>query len=218
MADISVKVLEPADSYDLCSLDEIKTMLGISLSDTSEDALLATWITQYSDVIATICRRTFAKEKVLETWRGDTMPFDTDNGRMFLTHYPVADADIESVTAPDGSTIDSTGYELENASGKLQFFNAQWSEPIRVTYTGGYDLPDETPPALKQALTLLVNNARIWQSRSLTSGVRSISHRESRVQFFDVNQAVAKMGGAGPIGMANEMVNSLLTAYIRYYV
>jgi len=207
MADISVKVLEPADSYDLCSLDEIKTMLGISLSDTSEDALLATWITQYSDVIATICRRTFAKEKVLETWRGDTMPFDTDNGRMFLTHYPVADADIESA-----------GYELENASGKLQFFNAQWSEPIRVTYTGGYDLPDEAPPALKQALTLLVNNARIWQSRSLTSGVRSISHRESRVQFFDVNRAVAKMGGAGPIGMANEMVNSLLTAYIRYYV
>jgi len=38
------------------------------------------------------------------------------------------------------------------------------------------------------------------------------------VQFFDVNRAVAKMGGAGPIGMANEMVNSLLTAYIRYYV
>ena len=218
MADISVKVLEPADSYDLCSLDEIKTMLGISLSDTSEDALLAMWITQYSDVIATICRRTFAKEKVLETWRGDTMPFDTDNGRMFLTHYPVADADIESVTAPDGSAIDSTGYELENASGKLQFFNAQWSEPILVTYTGGYDLPDEAPPALKQALGMLVQLARVWQSRGMTAGVRSISHRESRVQFFDIFSEMSKMGGPGPMGAAASMINSLLYKYTRFYV
>jgi hypothetical protein len=216
MADITVKVLEPADSYDLATLDEIKLMLGIAPSNTAEDELLAMWITQYSDVIATRCHRVFAKEKVIETWRGDTKPFDTDNGRVFLTHYPVADADIESITAPDGTTIDA-GYELDNACGKLQFFDATWSEPIRVTYTGGYDLPDDAPPALKQALALIVNSARIWQSRSLTSGVRSISHRESRVQFFDVNQAVAKMGGAGPIAMASEM-DTLLSAYMRYYV
>jgi hypothetical protein len=217
MADISVKVLDPADSYDLATLDEIKTLLGLPLTNTSEDEILQVWITQYSDVIATLCNRVFAKEKVIDSWRGDTKPFDTDNGRVFLTHYPVADADIESITAPDGTTIDA-GYELENASGKLQFFDATWSEPIRITYTGGYELPDEAPPALKQALALLVNNARIWQSRSLTSGVRSISHRESRVQFFDVNQAVAKMGGAGPLSMANEMVNSLLYKYTRFYV
>jgi hypothetical protein len=217
MADIIVKVITPAESYDLATLDEIKTLLGLALTDTHEDAVLAMWITQYSDVIATICHRVFAKEKVIETWRGDTKPFDTDNGRLFLTHYPVVDTDIESITAPDGATIDPTGYELENGSGKLQFFNATWSEPIRITYTGGYDLPEEAPPALKQALALLVNNARIWQSRSLTSGVRSISHRESRVQFFDVNQAVAKMGGAGPLAMASEMVNALLSAYIRFY-
>jgi hypothetical protein len=217
MADISVNVITPADSYDLATLDEVKMMLGLSPTDTSEDELLAMWITQYSDVIATICRRVFAKEKVIETWRGDTKPFDTDNGRVFLTHYPVADADIESITAPDGTSIDA-GWELENASGKLQFFATTWGEPIRITYTGGYDLPDDAPPALKQALSLLVGNARVWQSRSLTSGVRSISHRESRVQFFDVNQAVAKMGGPGPIGMASDMVDSLLSNYMRYYV
>ena len=216
MADIIVKVLDPADSYDLASLDEIKTLLGLPAADTSEDELLGMWITYYSDVIATLCNRVFAKEKVIESWRGDTKPFDTDNGRVFLTHYPVVDTDIESITAPDGTTIDA-GYELENASGKLQFFDATWSEPIRITYTGGYDLPDEAPPALKQALALLVQNARIWQSRALTSGVRSIAHRESRVQFFDINQAVAKMGGAGPLAMANEMVSGLLYKYTRFY-
>jgi hypothetical protein len=219
MADISVKVLIPAASYDLASLAEIKTMLGLSTADTSEDALLQVWISNYSDIIATMCHRVFAKEKVIETWRGDSKPLDSDNGRVFLTHYPVADADLLTVTGPDGTTIATSGYELENASGKLQFFNATWSEPVRITYTGGYLLPTNAPPALKQALGLLVQYARIWQSRALTSGVRSISHRESRVQFFDINAAMAKMaGGAGPLGMAHSMVMPLLSAYMRYYV
>jgi hypothetical protein len=217
MADISIKVITPATSYDLCTLDEIKTMLGIALTDTSEDVLLQLWITQYSDMIATVCKRVFAYETVEETWRGDSLPFDTDNGRVFLTHYPVADADIQSVTGPDGTDI-STGYELENKSGKLQFFNISWGEPIRITYSGGYQLPDEAPPALKQALGLLVQYARIWQSRALASGVRSISHRESRVQFYDFFASMAKLGGPGPIGWAHAMVEPLLVSYMRFYV
>jgi len=217
MADISIKVITPAASYDLCTLDEIKVMLGIAPTDTSEDQLLQLWITQYSDMIATICKRVFAYETVEETWRGDSKPYDTDSGRVFLTHYPVADADIQSVTGPDGTDL-STGYELENASGKLQFFNISWSEPIRITYSGGYQLPDEAPPALKQALGLLVQYARIWQSRALASGVRSISHRESRVQFYDFFASMSKLGGPGPIGWAHAMVEPLLTSYMRFYV
>jgi hypothetical protein len=217
MADISVNVITPAASYDLATLAEVKTLIGISSTDTSEDELLAMWITTYSDIIATMCHRVFAKETVIETWRGDTEPFDTDNGRIFLTHYPVSDADIVTVTGPDGTDLSGT-YELENKSGKLQFFNTQWSEPIRINYSGGYNLPGEAPAALKQALALLVQSARVWQSRSMTAGVRSISHRESRVQFFDVNQALAKMGAPGPLGMASGMIEPLLSAYTRYYV
>jgi hypothetical protein len=217
MADIGIKVITPASSYDLCTLDEIKVMLGIAPTDTSEDALLAIWITQYSDMIATMCKRVFAYETVEETWRGDLLPYSTDNGRVFLTHYPVADADIQSVTGPDGTDL-STGYELENKSGKLQFFNISWSEPIRITYSGGYLLPDDCPPALKQALGLLVQYQRIWQSRALASGVRSISHRESRVQFYDFLASMTKLGGPGPIGFANSMIAPLLSSYIRYYV
>jgi hypothetical protein len=218
MADITVKVIEEADSYDLVTLDELKTMLGIPESNTTEDPMLSIWISQYSDVIATMCNRVFAKEKVAETWRGDLPPYDTQNGRVFLTHYPVDDDDIEVVSAPDGATIDSEFYELENRSGKLQFFKSSWSEPIRITYTGGYELPDECPPALKQALAILVSAARVAQQRELTSGIRSISHRESRVQFFDVNQAMAKTGGSGPLAAAAETVNALLYHYIRIYV
>jgi hypothetical protein len=217
MADISVNVITPALSYDLATLDEIKTMIGIAPTDTSEDELLTMWITSYSDIIATLCNRVFAYEEVDETWRGDTKPFDTDQGRVFLTHYPVVAADIKSVTGPDGSDL-STAYELEERSGKLQFFNVSWSEPIRINYSGGYLLPDDAPAALKQALALLVQSARVWQSRSLTAGVRSISHRESRVQFFDIFASLSKQGMPGPLGMANGMVNSLLYKYMRFYV
>jgi hypothetical protein len=217
MADISTNVITPADSYDLATLDEVKTMLSISLTDTSEDTLLAMWITQYSDIIATTCNRVFGYETVIETWRGDTKPFDTDNARVFLTRYPVSPTDIVSVTGPDGTDLSGT-YELESNSGKLQFFNTSWSEPIRISYSGGYELQEEAPPALKQALGLLVQIARVWQSRSLTAGVRSISHRESRVQFFDIFQELGKMGAPGPLGMAQGMLNSLLYKYIRYYV
>ena len=135
------------------------------------------WIDQYSDVVATMCNRVFAYEKVEETWRGDLPPFDAP--RLFLTHYPVADADIASVELPRGSVLDPANYELENASGKLRIDGA-WAEPVTVTYSGGYDLPEEAPPALKAATGLLIQAARLQARMNATSGIRSIAHRELR--------------------------------------
>jgi Phage gp6-like head-tail connector protein len=213
MADIWVKVLEPATSYALLTLDELKTILGISTSDASEDDQLTMWIEHYSDVVATMCNRVFAKEKVQETWRGDTMPFDSP--RLFLTHYPVADADIESVSSPNGTLIDPAAYEVENRSGKVRIDGA-WSEPITVVYTGGYDLPEEAPAALKQAVGLLIQGAREQMTTAAISGIKSITHRESRVQFMDTATSSSKTGG-GAIGAAADTVDALLYKYMRFY-
>lgn len=213
MADIWVKVLEPADSYALLTLDELKTILGISASDTAEDEQLQMWIDHYSDVVATMCNRVFAKEKVAETWRGDSMPFDCP--RLFLSHYPVADADIETVESPRGSVLGASVYEVENDSGKLRI-EGIWSEPVTVTYTGGYDLPEEAPLALKQATALLIQAARHQMTLAAVSGIKSITHRESRVQFMDPN--IAMKSGGGALAQAGETVSSLLTAYMRFYV
>lgn len=214
MADIWVKVLEPADSYDLLSLDELKMILNIPESDTSEDDKLQQWIEHYSDVVATMCNRVFAKEKVAETWRGDTMPFDCP--RLFLTHYPVLDDDIETVESPRGSIIDPSLYEIENGSGKLRIEGAR-SEPVTVTYTGGYDLPEEAPPALKQAVGLLIQGARAQITQAAVAGIKSITHRESRVQFMDTSGTSGKSGG-GALGDAADTVNALLYKYMRFYV
>jgi hypothetical protein len=214
MADIWVKVLTPAESYALVTLDEVKDMLGLSETDTSEDEQINMWIDQYSDVVATMCNRVFAYEEVQETWRGDSMPFDSP--RLFLTHYPVKDTDITSVESPRGSVIDPSLYEIENGSGKLRIEGA-WSEPVTVTYSGGYLLPDEAPEALKTAVGLLIQAARIQMRLNATSGIKSISHRESRVMFFDVQQMTG-VKGSGPLASAADTVNALLYKYMRFYV
>ena len=215
MVDIIIKVLTPADSYALLTLDEIKAILNVAPTDTSEDAQLSMWIDQYSDVIATMCQRTFAYEEVQETWRGDSLPFDSP--RLFLSHYPVADTDLESVESPKGSVIDPTTYEVENGSGKMRI-DGYWAGPVVVKYWGGYHLPDEAPPALKTACGLLIQAARLQAKMGATGGIRGLTHGETRIQYFDPTQMFGKAGFAGPLQTATDTVNALLNAYMRYPV
>ena len=214
MADTTVKVITPAESYALISLDELKAYFAIPPADTTNDAQLQGLIDAYSDVVATMCNRVFAKETVEETWRGDPPPYE--NYRVFLARWPVRPEDIETVTA-NGAIIDPASYEVETASGKLSL--ASWNEPLVVTYTGGYDLPDEAPDALKQALMLLVQAARAQQLRGFTTGVRSISHKDARVMYFDPNAAASKGGGGhSPLSIAGDAVTALLYHYMRLQV
>jgi hypothetical protein len=213
MADVWVKVLTPADSYALLTLDELKPMLNVPLSNTTEDELFQMWIDQYSDVVATMCNRVFAYETVAETWRSESAPFD--RALLFLTRYPVADADITAVESPRGNILDPASYEVENVSGKLRIEGA-WTEPVTVTYSGGYHLPDEAPPALKAATGLLVQAAQM-QSKVPASAVRSVTHGETRVQYFDPVQMFGKAGGAAPLMQATDTVNALLYKYMRFY-
>ena len=68
-------------------------MLGLSETDTSEDDQLNMWIDQYTDVVATMCNRVFAYEEVRRP--GAAIACRSTSPRLFLTHYPVDDADID---------------------------------------------------------------------------------------------------------------------------
>jgi hypothetical protein len=209
MADIITKILTPAPTYDLLTLDEIKSAVGVPPTDTSQDAQLAEDITRYSDIVATLCNRVFAKEEVRETWRC------LGSRRVFLSHYPALETDIASVESPRGSVLDPSAYEFEEKSGKLELF-ATRSEPIVITYTGGYDLPDEAPPALKQVCEIMLLEGRALRRSFGTSGIRSISHRDSRIMFFDPLVSGAK--AASQFGYSINSINSLLSSYIRIEV
>jgi hypothetical protein len=217
MADRTIQVTTPATVFDILTLSEAKLLLGMSTTDTSQDAVLAMWITTFSTMIATYCNRTFAKETVTEIWR------ETYNGRLFLSHWPIHAADVEDVWA--GSTpLDPSEYELEERSGKLSFVanpggaaSMPWLPPAVVTYTGGYDLPGEAPYDLKQAAAILIRDEQIRTRQAQVAGIRSISHKDSRVMFFDPNAILIKMAGLRMTpGFA--VVDTLLRHYVRFEV
>jgi hypothetical protein len=207
MVDIILKTLEAADTYDLLTLDEAKLLLGVT--ETDEDASIQMLITTYSDVVATLCNRVFAKETMRETVRC------LQPNRYFVSHYPIADeSDVTSVECPRGTVLDPSTYEIELKSGKIEFYGGQ-SEPIVVTYTGGYELPDEAPPALKQATLIFIREERMAAMRAQTAGIRALTHKESRVVFFDPNAVALKAAATKGADWQSTAANSLLMHYVR---
>jgi hypothetical protein len=208
MADIIEKVLTKAKTYDLLSLEELKVAMQIDPDDTSQDAQLSQQITRFSDVVSRTCNRVFARERMMETWR------ELGCQRIFLGHFPVAETDVESVECPRGYVLDPSQYEIEEASAKIELLQAR-SEPIVVTYTGGFNLPDDAPPALKEATELMIRESQALAARLLTSGIRSLMHKEARVMFFDPLTLLTKREG---FGWATTAANALLMHYVRFQV
>jgi hypothetical protein len=218
VADRIVKIITPATNFDLVSLDELKLLIGVPSTDTSQDATLQEYITQYSDVIATLCNRVFAYEEVTEIWQ--CVVHDDTNAmtRLFLSHWPIdTTAETVQIESPTGTPLDPSTYAIEERSGKIELLQT-YTEPIFVTYWGGYDLPTESPPALKQATTLLVREGQSLMNRLAVSGIRSISHKESRVMYFDSSAVKAPLGRISAAGVLNDALNNLLMHYVRFEV
>jgi hypothetical protein len=217
MADRIIDVITPAESFDLMTLAELKIMFGILATDTSQDELLTMFITNYSDLIATYCNRVFAYEELTEIWR--CVEYDQNNAmtRLFLSHYPLDKSYDIILESPSGSTLDPASYAIELKSGKIELLSTN-SEPIKVTYAGGYKLPEEAPPALKQALGLMIREGQAMMQRLAVSGVRSIAHKDSRVQYYDSQATAAKLGTIGVSAVGMSGANSLLMHYVRLEV
>lgn len=215
MADVTVKVLTAATNFDLLTLDEAKLLLGIAASDATQDPLLTMQISVYSAAVAALCNRTFAREKVRETWREHA-------GRIYLTHWPVKETDVENVSAGNIALIASE-YEIEEASGKVSNValggprSLDWAAPATITYTGGFNLPGEAPLPLKQATALLIRGERQHAQQSTVSGIRMIAHKDKRVMFYDPNAAAAKQAAAST-SPAMVAAKALLTSYMRIWI
>jgi hypothetical protein len=219
MAEYTVKVLVPATGTDLLTLDEAKMWLGITAGDTSQDALIASLIDVFSEEIAERLNRhptvTIGYEEVQETWR------DTQNGRIHLSHYPVKQADLISVSDA-GVMLTPDQYELAENSGKLSNISVggaepvSWTHPVVVHYKGGYALPDDCPFPLKRAVVLLIREERIRMVQMQTAGIRQISHKESRVAFFDPNALLIHSASAKSPTL--QALDSILYHYMRFPV
>jgi hypothetical protein len=204
------KVVTDAPSYSFLSLAEARGIMG-GLVASATDAQLQAWIDASSDYIAIRCNRIFGYEKVIDTFRD----VNGSGPRMWLNRWPVAVADITAIQV-NGSDIKATTdqwelAEREEGFGKLSIFQ-NLAEPITVSYSGGYKLPDGAPPALKNACVLLVRNAQIQMTAIASSGIRQLSHGNSRVTFFDPAAfAKAQLAGAG----TQQAIEALLVHFRR---
>ena len=221
-----LKVVTPADSQDLVSLDEMKVKLGISEGDTSQDVLLQNLITNVSEAIAKMCNRVFGYEVVDESFfqLNDEWCGAPPTRRLYLSRWPVVLDDISAIT----TTIDGSGivtdllptvnqnWWLEEETGTLYQRPdlGPWINTVEVQYSGGYELPDDAPGALKfGAEALLREGYAAWTRSPSLFGVRQLSHKESRIGYYGPNMFPT-------LGMPAtwKQVEALLNKYIRHWV
>jgi hypothetical protein len=213
-----LNVLTPADSVALLTLAEAKTALNIPASDTSKDQSLTFFIENMSDTLATLVARVFVKEQVEETF------YDIVNypKRLFFSRWPVLLQDIVSMVDADGNDLllDPRPWVLEQRTGMLYRTDGGWWDgTIDVVYSGGYLLPDDAPPALKQLAVGLTREAYYQMLLGAISAgnIRMVSHKHARVMFFPTG---AQQGAMGMKGVAaspaiQKAVDSVLSHFWR---
>ena len=201
----SIQVVKPAPDIGLVTLYEAKVSLRIPPSDTVNDEALRFMILRASDEVQTLCSRFFPKESVIETFR----EIDNPITRLYLSRYPVKPDDIVSIEA-DGMPLP---YDVDSESGKLTLSGGEaWAQSVVVEYTGGYAIPLEVPPALKQAVLLFTRDAYYASLRG-DSTVRQIAHKESRISYFDPSKMTGTSGSGG--SPAQNAATALLQRFTR---
>ncbi|CAN7693435.1 phage head-tail connector protein [Rhizobium sp. LjRoot30] len=171
-------VITPATVFNLVDLSAVRSALGIV--DQSDDEALQGFLDRASDVIARHCRRVFALETVQEQFRPDGW-----REELILSRYPVVD--IVSITEK-GNVVAVPDYEIDKPKGMLLRLNGDrqcwWAaHKIVVTYSAGYNLPQDTPPALQQACIQLVKSYYMSADRDPMLRSESVSDVSSSSYF-----------------------------------
>lgn len=188
---------------DLISLDDLKLALGIT--DNSEDPQLQAAITMQSRIIAEYCDRRFGRAEVLETFTFDRGEDMLPRQALVLSLYPVSE--IFEVSTAGATTAD---YEFDPASGRLWQASGYWPGVIAVTYSGGFDLPEEAPARLQQAVIQAVNDNRTSGTRDPT--IRELQHGDTRVAYFTPQLT------SGSSSYLSVAVTDLIQPYRRRYI
>jgi hypothetical protein len=169
-------VLTPATSYDLTTVETVKTELG--LTGSTDDAFLGTLIRQASDDVARYCRRVLATESVREvfrTGRSYARPCDFD-APLWLARTPVVA--VTSLIEDTVTLVDGTDWEVDKETGKLTRLvdgasglvgywgsTMGWGSVITVEYSGGYSLLPDLPNDLERCAIDLLKRRYFARSR-----------------------------------------------------
>jgi hypothetical protein len=203
------RVVVPADSLALVTLDQAKAALGIDAADTSQDAALTQHIAAVSTAIHNWCGRIFVKQ----TYR-DQLRFVCNwlqPGEPLVTRQWPVPADALVVTE-DGTVLDEATWEINEDSGEIYRLEgtavAPWiGSTIILDYDGGYDeIPDDVQSAAIEWIT-----AR-WSAQGRDPLLRSEAIPDVITQVWSAD-AVSTTTSSMP-----SLARDWLTPYQRWFV
>lgn len=188
-------------SHDLISLEDLKTELGITT--TTEDDALQLRITRVSKALAAVADRDFSLRNVVETFYIDywhpwpTWTHGPSHHALRLHHYPVV-----SIASVEVNGTETEDYAFDANSGRLWPTAGAWYGTVEVTYTGGYDLPDDAPPILISAVIEAIRQARSFSAADPT--IRQLTHGDTSVGYYSAPQ-----GASSNMGFPASVIDSL---------
>lgn len=145
------QIITPATDLSLLTIEELRSAVGLSDSDTSQDEKLTALGARVSAMIAAACQvssdgvhpPTLLIEGCLDQFR-----LKSSHGDLFLSRRPVA-VQITSLTEAGVALAQDVDFELDTASGKLTRLRNDESScwvcgKIVVEYDAGYEtVPDD---------------------------------------------------------------------------
>ena len=148
-------IITPADSYDLVTLDDLKS--DLSIVGTGDDEYLARAISKASLAAARYCDRTLVAETVEDRFDlGWSSP-----STLSLSHFPVID--LQTVSQDGAALVADVDYWLDASSGGLTRIGCGWGgATILVRYEGGYE---DIPLDLQGAATDIVKALQFNRTR-----------------------------------------------------
>jgi hypothetical protein len=184
---------------DLTDLSTVRRELQIAAGDTTNDAWLTDAVRQYSDAIASFCRRPegFGRASLVQTWRlGSSAP------------CLVLSRDIAptvSALTEDGAALTSVDWLLD---GSILYRLADdalipWTaSKVTVTYQAGFALPTDAPHDLRRCAIDLV--VRAWNARGRDPALRSERVLDVIATSWDTPGGPGYRGGL-PIDIADRI-------------
>jgi hypothetical protein len=207
-----VKILTPASSSALTTLANVKQSLAIADSDTSSDAFLTSLINRASTTLANFCGwpGSFGSMTIQETFHIERFECAPRSHRpIILSYLPTS---ITSVTENGNSLTQDTDYVLDGSTitRTLSSVLTHWLPcvSIVVTYTAGYDLPDNVPADLEGAALAMIQTAFINQGRDPSIIMEQVEN-VGRVQY---NPAITSTG----VMSVDPALSSVLVNYQRF--
>jgi hypothetical protein len=198
-----LSVLSPAASTRLTTIAAVRE--NIQVGSEVDDITLGEWIDQASASIVSHCRRQFARETVMETFRRPA------NGPLLLERAPLVAAPTVSA---DGVDLLDDDLDCDLSAGLLYRLHGDcrggwYSRLLTVTYTAGWLLPAQPgrdlPADVEQACLILLAARNAGQGRDPMLRSENVEGVGSSSWI-----ATADMGSLPP------QATGLLQTYIRY--